>query len=483
MMSGAARPGRDRGLGRRLSAAFAAGVLALLAAGAAVTTAASSASASSRLGPAAFVPAVVPAQDPIPPDPPTVNAVPVADFTFAPASPVAGQAVTFTSTSTDLEGALASVQWDLDNDGVFDDGNGTTASRAFPTSGSFTVGVLVTDAQGAQDVKTRTVAIANKPPTASFKITPTVAPAGSQVTFESTSTDADGTITRFAWDLDNDGAFDDGRAPTAARVYATTGTQLVRLRVTDNGGAQATASGTLTVVADQAPIAGFTFTPTVPHVGETVALRSTSTDPDGSLQGLAWDLNGDGSFTDASGATAVQTFSTPGPHMVQLKATDDRKVSTTAFQTINVVATAAGQTPSAASASASPAAARPSVRRLSMLAPSPIVRISGTILRGGVLVRILSVRAGARTTVEVSCKGRSCPVRKAVERVLKVARTVRFHAYERRLRAGVVLEIRIMRRDRIGKYTRFVIRGFAAPARRDMCLRWPSRTPSRCPDR
>ena len=52
-----------------------------------------------------------------------------ASFTYAPAQPVAGQNVTFTSTST---GSPDVTVWDLDNDGAYDDGSGTTARRAFP---------------------------------------------------------------------------------------------------------------------------------------------------------------------------------------------------------------------------------------------------------------------------------------------------------------------------------------------------------------
>jgi len=51
-----------------------------------------------------------------------------------------------------------------------------------------------------------------------------------------------------AWDLDNDG-FDDGTGTTASRVYTAAGTVTARIRVTDDDGAQAIASRTLTVSA------------------------------------------------------------------------------------------------------------------------------------------------------------------------------------------------------------------------------------------
>ena len=57
------------------------------------------------------------------------------------------------------------------------------------------------------------------------------------VTFTSTSADPDGTIAAYAWDLDNDGTFDDGVGPTAQRSFPNGSTYTVRLRVTDGNGA------------------------------------------------------------------------------------------------------------------------------------------------------------------------------------------------------------------------------------------------------
>ena len=82
--------------------------------------------------------------DPPPPPPPPVNQPPVAAFTTSPASPVAGQPVTFTDASTD-DGQVAGRAWDLDNDGQFDDGTGTTATATFAAAGSYTVSLRVTD--------------------------------------------------------------------------------------------------------------------------------------------------------------------------------------------------------------------------------------------------------------------------------------------------------------------------------------------------
>jgi hypothetical protein len=104
----------------------------------------------------------------------------------------------------------------------------------------------------------------NAPPVAVATAQPTAAAIGQVVAFDgSASSDPDGSIAAYRWD------FGDGAQATTARAshaYASAGTFVARLTVTDNAGG--TASTTLTIsVADRvAPtiaITGAVFTPTV----------------------------------------------------------------------------------------------------------------------------------------------------------------------------------------------------------------------------
>jgi hypothetical protein len=70
---------------------------------------------------------------------------------------------------------------------------------------------------------------------------------GDRVTFFSTSSDPDNSIVEQAWDLDNDGNFNDGFGATAARVFPAAGPYTVRLRVTDQDGLSTVGSLTLAV--------------------------------------------------------------------------------------------------------------------------------------------------------------------------------------------------------------------------------------------
>jgi PKD domain len=138
--------------------------------------------------------------------------------------------VTFTSTST---GTITSLAWDLDGDGACDDATGTTASRSFPTAGSYPVELCVN--LGATTQK-RTITVRNRPPRAYFVFSPGSPTEGEPVTVASTSVDLDGPIVRYAWDLDDDGAFDDSSAINASLSLGP-GYHRVGLRVTDRDGA------------------------------------------------------------------------------------------------------------------------------------------------------------------------------------------------------------------------------------------------------
>jgi dipeptidyl aminopeptidase/acylaminoacyl peptidase len=165
-----------------------------------------------------------------------VNRPPSAGFTYAPDPPVSGQTLQLRSTSSDPDGPLASQAWDTDGDG-FDDGSGATASRVLrPGERSVRIRLRVRDADGAEAVSEQTVAVGNRRPAASFTTSNAAPRVGETAVFTSTSSDPDGPLAALAWDLDGDGAFDDGNGPSAQRTFAFAGVHIVRLQVTDADG-------------------------------------------------------------------------------------------------------------------------------------------------------------------------------------------------------------------------------------------------------
>jgi glucose/arabinose dehydrogenase len=93
--------------------------------------------------------------------------------------------------------------------------------------------------------------------------------------------------------------------------------------------------------ANQPPIAAFTATPSNGPVPLTVSFNgTTSSDPEGRPLTYSWDLNGDGTYGDATGAAASYTYSTAGTYHPSLRVTDDQSASDTTSVTVTVGNTA-----------------------------------------------------------------------------------------------------------------------------------------------
>jgi len=256
------------------------------------------------------------------------NVAPTAEAA-GPYSGEVGDTITLDgSGSTDSDGTIAAYAWDLDNDGRYDDASGATADFVVSSAGTLTVGLRVTDDDGAINVDTATITVAELPNIAPAADAggPYSGAEGDLITLSGTaSSDADGTIAAYAWDLDNDGQYDDATGAIAAFNATTAGTFTVGLRVTDDDGAQDTATATVTVeappnVAPTAEAGG----PYESVVGNVIMLDgSASTDADGTIVLYQWDLDNDGQYDDATGATAAFNAATVGTSTIGLRVTDD----------------------------------------------------------------------------------------------------------------------------------------------------------------
>ena len=163
---------------------------------------------------------------------------PSASFTISPESPLSLEPVTFTSIST---GDISSLGWDLDNDGAFDDGSGTTASLTFPSAAVYTVRLRAYGFGGAYSDQVQPVRVQNRAPTASIANFPATPEAGQTASFVALPDDADGTVVSEAWDLDGNGTFETPGS-LVSRAFQAPGDYLVRLRVVDNDQASAVAA-------------------------------------------------------------------------------------------------------------------------------------------------------------------------------------------------------------------------------------------------
>jgi uncharacterized repeat protein (TIGR01451 family) len=137
---------------------------------------------------------------------------------------------------------------------------------------------------------------ANQPPIASATGSPTNGPAPLTVNFDgSGSSDPEGGPLSYAWDLDDDGAFDDSTAVQPSYTYTQPDTYDVRLQVTDAQG-QSAISAPVTISANNTPPTATILTPvsgTTWSVGDVISFSGSATDPQqGTLpaSALSWSL-------------------------------------------------------------------------------------------------------------------------------------------------------------------------------------------------
>lgn len=185
----------------------------------------------------------------------------------------------------------------------------------------------------------------NRAPTAAIA-GPSSGDEGTTVTFDASgSTDPDGDVLTYAWDLDADGEFDDGDQASADLDLVDDGERPVVLRVTDPGGAADTVAATI-VVRNAVPVMrGLPATASV-TAGTALQLSGTVTDVGADTHTATLDP-GDGSaaipLTVANGAfTLRHTYTEAGVRTMTLTVVDDD--GGRAMATVTVTVTAAART-------------------------------------------------------------------------------------------------------------------------------------------
>jgi len=147
------------------------------------------------------------------------------------------------SESYDPDGSVILWFWDF---GDGDNDTGVIASHAYLDNGNYTVTLAVTDDDGSTSVANATKTVLNRPPIASLTESTENATIGETINFNASgSYDSDGSIVNYFWDF-GDGSNDTGI--TASHAYATNGTFIVTLTVTDDDGATASVNATKTVL-------------------------------------------------------------------------------------------------------------------------------------------------------------------------------------------------------------------------------------------
>jgi len=267
-----------------------------------------------------------------------LNTRPVADVVADMLFITPGQSVHFDATgSTDTEdGTPTSFLWDLDGDGEFDDGITDEIDKQFDENGTFPVNVMVTDSGGLTDIRDLPLIVhvsptQNTPPVAYAEASKTNPALDEEITLDASgSTDAeDGKPQSWAWDLDNDLAYDDAEGETIDYSWDTEGVYEVDVLVIDSGGLGDTLNEKIEVTVSGTnllPTAVATADKTNVVVGEEIIFDGTgSSDPeDGEITQFYWDLFGNKTYDSAYQGMVAHKYWEPGTFEVDLKVVDSQ---------------------------------------------------------------------------------------------------------------------------------------------------------------
>ncbi|MFY0575473.1 PKD domain-containing protein [Cystobacter fuscus] len=286
--------------------------------------------------------------------PPVANAGPDQTVT-------AGAPVTLAGSGTDVDGTIVTYAWAQVSGPAVTLSGETSATATFsapavsaPASLGFTL--TVTDDHGASGTASVTVTVQpllNQPPTANAGADQTAIP-GTPVTLAGSANDPDGTVVALLWTQT--------AGPTVTLVDASTATArftapvvsastvlTFQLTATDNQGASASASVSITVVPNQPPVVSAGTAQTV-NEQTLVTLAGAASDADGTIASVQWTQTAGPSvaLTNANLLTAhfmAPAVSTDTVLTFTLTATDNLGVSSSA--TTHVTAHNVNQSPAA----------------------------------------------------------------------------------------------------------------------------------------
>ncbi|MFC6234442.1 PKD domain-containing protein [Leucobacter soli] len=239
------------------------------------------------------------------------------------------------SASFDADGDIESWEWTF---GDGSSGSGETVSHHYAAAGDFTVQLTVTDDDGDTATATQSVTVEEPPnqaPLVQFDFTAEFL----AVDFDGTATtDPDGSIASVSWDFDDGSPVVSGgqAALTQQHTFAQGGTYAVTLTVTDDDGASATATRSVTVAPEPPnapPVASFSYTAAFLDVTFD---GSDSSDADGDVVSWKWDFGDDSDDVERDVPGVEHSYAEAGNYLVTLTVTDDDGAENSVTKTVTV---------------------------------------------------------------------------------------------------------------------------------------------------
>ncbi|MFA5771861.1 MAG: PKD domain-containing protein [Thermoplasmata archaeon] len=241
------------------------------------------------------------------------------------------------SKSSDSDGQIASVSWNMGDGSALK--SGKTATHFYAADGRYSVVAKVTDNTGGETQFGFTIVVStatNKLPVAKVSVNNVDINKGDELNFSagedinldaSKSSDPDGLIATMSWNMGDGSALKSGK--TIKYSYSTHGSYSVTVKVTDDTGGQVTFTFTINI-GNTPPIPDIRINGKTVSNGETIRDIATSKevefdashsyDRESSVQSIAWDM-GDG--TQKSGKVVTHAYTDINTYNVSVELTDD----------------------------------------------------------------------------------------------------------------------------------------------------------------
>jgi PKD repeat protein len=235
------------------------------------------------------------------------------------------------------------------------DGTYFNAFKLSPESknGTYTIYASATKATNrtllVENATTFLTQYTDSPPQASFFYTPTEAYVNMTITFDASSSSAEGygdTIVSYEWDFNDplESNPPPQTQPTYDHIFKQVGTYIVMLNVTDSEGLWCITAKPITIRPPTGPTANFTWSPPVPGVNRTVTFDASGTKLGWNgtahppIVSYRWDF-GDGNITIRTTATITHVYKIDGDFPVNLTVTDAEELQddVTAIVTVSPV--------------------------------------------------------------------------------------------------------------------------------------------------
>lgn len=238
-----------------------------------------------------------------------------------------GDQMTLVGSSSVSDTSIASWNWDLDNDGQYDDATGKTIVNLFESAGDMTVGIEIDLNNGGSASAAKTVVI-DYLPEVNFSTENLCE--GQTGFFNDASTIQDGSITQYIWDFDNDGV-DDDTGPNVTYNCGPATTYQSKLECISDQGCHAFAVKTTAV--HHVPTVNFDFERLCAQ--DTTQFANYSQLAQGAVALSVWNF-GDGLSQDSE-EDVTHVYKVEGDYTAQLKVTSEFGCSDSLAKPLTIV--------------------------------------------------------------------------------------------------------------------------------------------------